>query len=210
MRDVPVPPHARVDVGAEAQGVDEGASFVAFVSDLAPEGALAGYDDLLRASGFRADGDHNGWRRYHRGDTQIALSIASDGPPTLMVVRIEPVTTPAPDPSGGTPLPTSEAPSPSGPPPAPPATAAPAVATDVPRASERPQLATPEPQVKPGGNPHWTPPGQGGTPPGQGGTPPGQGGKPPEQGGNPGGGNPGGGNGNDAGRNSPPGEGPQE
>ncbi len=84
---VPTPADATM-VGSGGQAADDGQPVFSFASSLAPGDALASYRATLAASGFTEVGTDGAWRTFTDGFEVLAVRVASDGPPTSIVVRV--------------------------------------------------------------------------------------------------------------------------
>lgn len=88
--DVPQPRLATIDLGSETPGYDGDGSFYSYDSDLSPDATLTAYANQLLRAGFH-EADRNGiWRVFLGPRLTVWVRVGSAGPPTSLVIRVEP------------------------------------------------------------------------------------------------------------------------
>ena len=90
LADVPQPRLATIDLGSETPGYDGDGSFYSYDSDLTPDATLTAYANQLLRAGFH-EAERNGiWRVFVGPRLTVWVRVGSAGPPTSLVVRVEP------------------------------------------------------------------------------------------------------------------------
>lgn len=113
---IPQPGLATIDLGATGPGFDGSGDFYSYDSDLSPEATIGAYAGQLLDAGYRDAGRLGSWRVFVGPVLTVWVRVGPGGPPTSLLVRVQPTTladadTPdprpsataaAPDPSDGT------------------------------------------------------------------------------------------------------------
>lgn len=90
LADVPQPGLATIDLGSGSPGYDGTGSFYSYDSDLSPDATIDAYANQLLRAGFH-EADRSGvWRVFVGPRLTVWVRVGSGGPPTSLVVRVQP------------------------------------------------------------------------------------------------------------------------
>lgn len=90
LADVPQPRLATIDLGSGSPGYDGAGSFYSYDSDLSPDATISAYASQLLRAGFH-EAERNGvWRVFVGPRLTVWVRVGSGGPPTSLVVRVQP------------------------------------------------------------------------------------------------------------------------
>jgi hypothetical protein len=90
--DIPQPGLATLDLGTAGPGFDGSGDFYSYDSDLSPEATIGAYAGQLLAAGYRDAGRLGSWRVFVDPVLTVWVRVGPGGPPTSLLVRVQPTT----------------------------------------------------------------------------------------------------------------------
>jgi hypothetical protein len=90
--DIPQPGLATLDLGAAGPGFDGTGDFYSYDSDLSPEATIGAYAGQLLDAGYREASRLGSWRVFVGPVLTVWVRVGVGGPPTSLLVRVQPTT----------------------------------------------------------------------------------------------------------------------
>jgi hypothetical protein len=90
LAEVPKPLLATTDLGQAGPGFDGSGSFLSYDSDLDPMATIGAYASQLLQAGFHEAGTNGIWRVFVGPRLTVWVRVGSGGPPTSLLVRVQP------------------------------------------------------------------------------------------------------------------------